>query len=66
MYFPTYSMNNFFTNPHEIKKEGLAMEYNYSDKNYPGGRTAALHTINNPLCEYVQNKIMTLIEHLEK
>jgi|5B_taG_2_1085324.scaffolds.fasta_scaffold02844_7 uncharacterized protein YlzI (FlbEa/FlbD family) len=61
MYYPTYFLDKFFEEPHKIKELGLSCKYDFSDRNYPGGRTAALHTFNDELNNYVQNRIMSLI-----
>lgn len=62
MLFPTYIVDNFFDNPHEIVEYAKTLEYIPADDGrWPGARTKQLHEFNNELFEMVTRKVTKII-----
>ena len=47
MLFPTYIVDNFFSDPDRVVDLSNSLDFSYDNKRFPGGRTQSLHTINN-------------------
>ena len=46
MDFPILCVDDFYTNPDEVREFALSLEYNGKEGNFPGMRTKELHLIN--------------------
>lgn len=66
MYFPIVCVDNFFDNPQEIRNLALSLEYNQSDKGYPGKRTEDLHKICPEYFNYFSKKLISLFYDFTK
>lgn len=62
MYFPTYSLKNFYENPRNILEFSKTCNYHRSEEGrWPGARSDCLSTINPQLFHYSCDKIMKMI-----
>jgi hypothetical protein len=58
-YFPVTVIDDFFTNPLEIREFALSQEFTKDGRNYPGTRTRRLHEINEPLFNLLCGKVLS-------
>ena len=62
MPFPTVVADNFFTDPYKIINYSKKLQYDIAPEgNYPGKRSAPLHTINPNLFLHVCTKILSIL-----
>ena len=60
MNIPTTIVDNFFSNPNEIREYALGLDFDYPRGIYPGYRTAQIKNINPELYQKINDQILTL------
>jgi len=64
--FPVLVMDNFYSNPDEIREYALSLEYFPAHENrYPGKRTKALHEIDKAFNDFCISKFVSLYYDLD-
>ncbi len=60
MYFPIVCVDNFYSNPDEVREFALSQEFNNKEGNFPGMRTKPLHLINENFFDSFCSKLFSL------
>jgi|DEB0MinimDraft_6_1074348.scaffolds.fasta_scaffold00077_6 hypothetical protein len=63
--FPTTVVDDFFDNPHDVRKLALSTKfYPNKDGRWPGARSRGIHTIDKELFEHTAAKILSLFYNI--
>ena len=66
MDFPITCVDNFYSNPDEVREFALSQEFDFKEGNFPGKRTKQLHVINENFFSSFCARLFSLFYQFQK